>query len=232
MVNIPRVSSVLLKSACQFILPEAVTCRLSISSEKCLWSGSNTRLPNPCPDDSLTDFIASFYLGLTKYSIAVITASYTVISTVVVTLSTSLRTLLTKFFSSVYISITGCGSTVLFKEVSLSAALALLSVWSPWLLCPIMKTASDSLNWLRNLFFWCFFFRVEAILKSTVELTNGINQIFTKEEKVNVDQYHNNKSVLNVLKGTCYRSLFFPIDFPPGSIAGCVLLVDIRFGFQ
>ena len=57
-----------------------------------------------CPEDALTDFIASSTLGNTRFLIAVITAFRTLVLTVVNTLSTSLRTLLSIFFSTVCVS--------------------------------------------------------------------------------------------------------------------------------
>ena len=118
-VILPRVSSVLFNSVCEFILLEAVICRPSVFLEKPLWSGSNTTLPTSFPDDALIDFIASSTLGIIKFSIAVITASCATVSIVVITLSTSLPTLLTMFISSVskstYGLLTWVGLIVSFK---------------------------------------------------------------------------------------------------------------------
>ena len=44
-----------------------------------------------------------------------------------------------------------------------------------------MKSASDSINWLRSILLCCFFFRIETILKSTAELSNGVIQRKTKK---------------------------------------------------
>ena len=83
-VILPRVSSILFKSLCEFVLLEAVIWRPSRFPEKSLWSGSNTRLPTPCPHDALTEFIASSTLRKAKFSIAVNSASCTLVSTVVI----------------------------------------------------------------------------------------------------------------------------------------------------
>ena len=93
------------------------------------------------------------------------------------------------------------------------AVLALFSVWVSWLFCPIMKSVSDSLNWLKSRLFCCFFFQVETILKSTNELTNLINQVSAKRTENNDEQNANNKCILRVLEATCCRSLPFCLNF-------------------
>ena len=80
-IILPRVSSILLKSLCEFIPLEAVIWKPSILPEKSLWSRSHTTLSIPRPDDALTDFIANSTLGITKFYIAVNTASCTLVST-------------------------------------------------------------------------------------------------------------------------------------------------------
>ena len=180
---LPRVSSIFLKSVCEIILLEAVIWRSSIFPEKDLWWGSNTTPPTPCRDDALADFIASSTLGVTKFSVAVNTASSTLVSTVVITLSTSFRNLLTKFFSDVCIStcgsLTWVRSLVFFWEVTLSSNWA----WALWMFSPIIQLALLSLKWLRSLLFCCFFFRVETMLNLTVELTNVVNKLLQKNRK-------------------------------------------------
>ena len=106
-VTLPRVSSILFNYVRKFILLEAVICRLSILPEKSLWSGSNTLPSTFRPEDALVDFMANSTLGITKFSIAVNIASWTLVSTDIITISASLRTLLTIFSSSVCTSICG-----------------------------------------------------------------------------------------------------------------------------
>ena len=96
-VILPRVSSIPFKSVREYILLEMVTTRPSILLEKSLWSGSYTLPSKLRPEDALVDFMASSTLGIIKCFIAVNTASSTLVPTVVITLSTSLRTLLTMF---------------------------------------------------------------------------------------------------------------------------------------
>ena len=83
---------------CDIVLIEAVIWRLSIFPEKSFWSRFSTTLPTPCPKDALTDLIASSTLEITQFSFAVNTVSCTLVPTVVITLSISLRTLITLFF--------------------------------------------------------------------------------------------------------------------------------------
>ena len=96
-VFLPRVSSILFKSVRDFILLEAVICRLLILPKNFLWSSSNTLPSTLRPQKALADFTANSTLRVTVLSIAVNTPSWTLLSTVVITLSTSLGTLLTKF---------------------------------------------------------------------------------------------------------------------------------------
>ena len=216
-LRIPGVSSIQFKSVFELILLQAVIQRFLTFPEKSLWSESITTLSSPRPDDALTDIIANSTLGITKFYVAVNTVSCTLVSTGVIAISTSPRTLLTMFFSIVCIS--KCGSLiwvgffVLFKKLSPSTAIALLSFWTSWLLCPTMKSASGLRNWLRSFSFRSSF-GVKTILKTTLELTNINNQFIRKEQKINVDRDDNNKSVSNVLEAICNRCLYFLNDFP------------------
>ena len=73
----------------------------------------------------------------------------------------------------------------------------------------------DSPNWLRNFSFCCFFFRIETILESTVELNNGINESYTNEQKMNINQETENKAIQIVFGGNFFSSaLFFVVSSP------------------
>ena len=101
-----RVSSILFKSVFEFIPPEAVIWRPSMFPGTSLWSGSGRTLSTSRLKDALTDFISSSSLGSTKLSIAVsIAFSCTLVLTIIITTSTSLRSLSTRFSSSECISI-------------------------------------------------------------------------------------------------------------------------------
>ena len=182
-VILPRVSLILFKPICECILLEAAICRPSILPEKSFWSGSNTIPSTLRPGDALFDFMAISTLAITKFSIAVNTASWSLVSTVVITLSTSLRILLTMFSSNVCISTCGVLTLIrlfiLFGEIATSTTLVLLPAWVSWLLCAIKKPASHSLNWVKSLLFFCFFFRVETKLKLINALTNSKEQVNT-----------------------------------------------------
>ena len=65
----------------ELILLEAVICRPSISPEKSLWSGSNTLPSILRPQYALADFMANSTLGITKFSTAVNTTSWTLVNT-------------------------------------------------------------------------------------------------------------------------------------------------------
>ena len=118
-VVLPRFSSILVRSVREFFLLEAVFCMSSILSEKSLWTGSNTLPTTVRPEDALADLIANSTLGITEHYTALHTASWTIVSAVVITLSTSLRTLLTSFLSCVCIS-TSCIVGILQKIASAS----------------------------------------------------------------------------------------------------------------
>ena len=135
-VILPRVSSFLFSSVCKFILLEAVICKLSISLGNTLWSVSNRTLASPYSDYAITDFIANSSIRIIKFSFALITASFTLVferchHTFLFTSHFTNNA----FFKCVHIhlwtiNLTRILSTfVSCKEVSLSAALALLSVW-------------------------------------------------------------------------------------------------------
>ena len=156
------ISSILFKTLCELILLEVVIWRPLKFLGKFLWSGSNTTLPYPWHEDALTELIDSSILGITVFSNPVKTASCTLFSPVVITLSTSLCTILTMFFSSLCIFtcrlLTWVRSLVSFRKVFVFAMLVRHSVWVSWLLCPIIKLVSASPNSLRSLLFCCFFF--------------------------------------------------------------------------
>ena len=103
----PRVLSILFKSVCEFTLLEAVNRRPSILPKNSLWSGSNILPSTLCPEGTLADFIDSSTLVINKFSIAVNTASWTLVSTDVIRLSILLHTLLTIFSSGGWTS--NCG---------------------------------------------------------------------------------------------------------------------------
>ena len=94
-VILPPVLSNLFISVCEFVLFQAIIWNPSILLEKYLCSRSNTTRSTPRPDDALTHIIANSTREITKFSIAVKTASCTLFLTVVIKLSASSCTLLT-----------------------------------------------------------------------------------------------------------------------------------------
>ena len=109
-----------------FIQLEAVISRLSIFTEKSLWSGSGKTLAVSSAEDALTDFNPNANLGSTKLSIEVKIASCTLVSVVANKLLTSLPVLL---FSSVYI--------YLLERRSLELSVMDFSTSHPFPLCSL-----------------------------------------------------------------------------------------------
>ena len=54
----------------------------------------------------------------------------------------------------------------------------LLSFWASRLFFHLIKTVSDSVNWLRS-----FFLRVTTIVKSTIKINNSNKKRYSKEPK-------------------------------------------------
>ena len=110
---------------------------------------------------------------------------------------------------------TTCGLLVedglleLYKQKLPSAALTLVSVWASPFFCPILKSVSDSPDWLQSLLFCCPFFRVETVTKPTGETKHSTQQLSTKWTKNN-DGPNNtkNKTFLMDSEVTCCRSVF------------------------
>ena len=127
------------------------------------------RLPTSRPEAPSIDFFASFTPGI-AYTVCN-TTTYTPVSTVLITLSTSPGTFLTRFFSSLcistWVSFIWVGLFVFFNVIISSTVLIPLSFWASWLFCLIMTSVSDSLNWLWSVLFSCLFLRLKTITKST-----------------------------------------------------------------
>ena len=134
------------KSVREFNLLEAVICRPSILPKKSSWSGSSMLPSTLRPKDALVYLMANSTLGIIIFFIAVNTASWFLVWTVVISLSTSLRTLLPMFSSSVCISTCGpliwTGLIILFQEAPMSNTLVSLPAWVSWLLCLIFKSVT------------------------------------------------------------------------------------------
>ena len=174
-------------------------------------------------------------MGITRLFTAVNITSRTLVSIVVITLSTLLRTLLTTLFwgvcASICESLAWVGLFVLFKVIFSSAVLVLFSVWASWLSCAILKSLSDSHNWLRIIWFCCPFFRVETVAKSTGELTKSFEWGYTNE----LERVMTNMVITIQFRG--YWKRFVAVlsairNFFPGSNVGHVFSFDPRLDFH
>ena len=172
-VILSRVSSILFNSVCEFILLEAVIRRPSILPKKSLWSGSNTLPSTLRPEGALADFMANSTLGVTKFFIAVNTVSWTLISTEVITLSTSLPTLLIILSSSVctinlsWVAYIVRRSTSTYHVISFFDLLILIAL-------PNHKMSAVFTQLAKKPLFCCFFLSG----RNHFNVNNWINQWF------------------------------------------------------